>query len=351
MQSFNFRNSFLRILFFPFTFLYYILITIRNKFYDKNIFKIHKFPVPVISIGNITTGGTGKTPFAIHLAKLLKNQYNKIAVVSRGYHRKSKGLIVVSDGKGNIGSVEQCGDEPVLIANKLPEAVVIVSENRVKGVARAIDDFSCDLILLDDAFQHRRIHRDCDIVLINKKAPLANDFMIPAGSLREPLSQLKRAEVIIFTHSDNNINEDDSTQLNKYYSGPFFRSTFSPEYFLDPVCGEKYLPDQIQGKAAVVFCGIAQPQLFKYMLDKQGIEIRDMVVFSDHYYYMENDIAKITKNAMKLNCDFIITTEKDLVKINLSGISEVRILALAIRIGIKNEQLLCKKVKEYIDKS
>jgi tetraacyldisaccharide 4'-kinase len=349
MQSFNFRNRYLRFLFLPFTSIYYILITVRNKCYNKNIFKSHKFPVPVISTGNITTGGTGKTPFTIYLAGKLKSRYQKIAVVSRGYHRKSKGLIVVSDGKGNTGSVEQCGDEPVLIAKKLPDAVVIVSENRVKGVARAVNDFSCDLVLLDDAFQHRRIYRDCDIVLINKKAPLFSDFMIPAGNLREPLSQLKRADVIIFTNADNNIENDDSNLLNKYYSGPVFTCRYSTESYIGMKSDEKYSIEDLKGKPVIAFCGIAEPQLFKQLLLKQGIEIKDMHIFPDHYSYTESDIEKISNKAGELKCDFVITTEKDLVKVKWPRESTSKIVALGLKISIKNEQNMLDKVEEYID--
>jgi tetraacyldisaccharide 4'-kinase len=349
MNLLNFRKSIFRLLLYPFTVFYFILITCRNILFDKNIFKIHIFSIPVISIGNISTGGTGKTPFTIYLAGLLKGHYTKVAIISRGYHRKSKGLVVVSDGKGNIKSAEQCGDEPVLIARKLPESIVIVSENRVKGVAKAVNDFLCDLVLLDDAFQHRWINRNCDIVLLHHTLSIYNKYLLPTGNLRETYSSLKRAHLVVFTNVENA--DVDINWLGKYYSGSVFTSTYSPEYYLDPLSGKKYLSDQILGKTAVVFCGIAQPQFFKKMLDKQGIEIRDMVLFPDHYNYTEKDIVKIEKKAMKLNCDFIITTEKDLIKINLSSNREVRILAAVLRIDIKNEQLLCEKVKEYIDKS
>ena len=165
--------------------------------FDTGCFSVSVFPVPVISVGNIIAGGSGKTPFTMLLIPMLSERYKRIAVISRGYGRKSKGLRIVSDGKGRVIQAEDGGDEPVMIARKYPNQVVIVSEKRAPAIREAIDTYGAELIVLDDAFQHRWVYRNCDIVLIGDARLMLNEAFLPAGNLRENPFDLKRAQIIV----------------------------------------------------------------------------------------------------------------------------------------------------------
>ena len=191
--------SLLKILLYPFSILYGFIIVIRNLFFDIGIFKTRKVNVPVISIGNITAGGTGKTPIVEYLTQYFLEQNHKVAVISRGYKRKTKGTVVVSDGKLLIYNASECGDEPLQIASKFPEAIIIVDENRYRAAKLAEEKFKCDIILMDDGFQHRNLHRDFDVVVIDVTKPPNKEGLLPSGFKREPLSSLKRADAIIFS--------------------------------------------------------------------------------------------------------------------------------------------------------
>jgi tetraacyldisaccharide 4'-kinase len=345
------RNIIVRIILYPFAAIYCLLIFIRNTLFNHRFLQIKRYTIPIISVGNITAGGSGKTPFIIYLIGLLRRDYKKIAVVSRGYKRSSKGLVIVSDGNGDIATIKRAGDEPVLIAKKFEECVVIVCKKRTLGVSKAIDDFSCDLVLLDDAFQHRWIDRDCDIVLINAKQPISEQHLLPAGNLREPFSQIRRADMIIFTHVEDDLTKNEIGLINKYYSGPIFNCNHSPEHYLDIHSGNTYSLDYFKNKPVMAFCGIAQPQLFKDTLIQQDVDLKDFIIFSDHYNYTNSDLMKMSRRAKKMNCHYIITTEKDLIKISeFKNVNQVLFLGLIMKIIVKDEINLYHKIKEYIDK-
>ncbi len=190
---------FIRFLLFPLTGLYGLAIEIRNLLYDKRCIKTSKFDIPVISVGNLTVGGTGKTPFVIYLAQYLKESSLSVGIVSRGYGRKTKGTVIVHDGKSILSSHDESGDEPWLIASALKSVPVIVDEDRTQGIQTLIDKFPVDVVLLDDAFQHRRAGRDLDILLINSRESSGNYHLLPGGKLREPLRQSRRASLIVHT--------------------------------------------------------------------------------------------------------------------------------------------------------
>jgi len=189
-----FNNKFYQFLLYPFSLIFKLITWIRNRLYDKNIFRSLKAnQCKIISVGNISVGGTGKTPVIRFLADYLKEMGFKVAILSRGYRRKSKGTIIVSDGNETLANLQQAGDEPYLLARQLDSIPVIVEADRYKGARFIQDNFQPDVILLDDAFQHRRLHRDLDIVLVDASVGFGRGFLLPAGFLREPISSLKRA--------------------------------------------------------------------------------------------------------------------------------------------------------------
>ncbi|MAM14078.1 MAG: tetraacyldisaccharide 4'-kinase, partial [Candidatus Marinimicrobia bacterium] len=189
----------IKFLFFPITLFYWGVIFWRNIFYNFNFFVSRKIPTKVISVGNITAGGTGKTPAVIYLSQIFKKRNYKVAVLSRGYGRKTAGTQLVTAGKDKVLDWRNFGDEPTLISQKLEDIPIVVDQNRHRGAMYLIEKFNPDIIIMDDAFQHRSIERDLDLVLLNSQAPISDYRLIPHGLLREPIRHLKRADAIILT--------------------------------------------------------------------------------------------------------------------------------------------------------
>jgi tetraacyldisaccharide 4'-kinase len=343
------ENVVVRLLLFPIALLYSLIIQIRNILFDIHILKVHRFNLPIISVGNITVGGTGKTPMTMWLLANLKDDYENIAVVSRGYRRKSKGLQVVSDGRGNIMSAIEGGDEPVLIARKFPQCPVIVAEKRIEGVRKVITEYNPDLIILDDAFQHRWVQRNCDIVLINASKNLYSDHILPLGNLREPVSNLKRADIIIYTKTEEILTNQDRKLVDKVFSGPVFISRYLPAKFVDRELRD--IPDikNMQEQGVVACAGISDPNLFLKFLDDYKIEVKTFKKYPDHHAYCNRDIHEIIAAARRHSSKYVITTEKDIVKFTGFNFQDLELCALCIKIELQEPQKLRQIITADID--
>lgn len=344
------RNNFILIpLLFIASILYGFIIEIRNLLYDFRIFKIHKFNIPIISVGNITSGGTGKTPFIMYLIEHLQKSYSKIVVLSRGYGRASKGLQIASDGKGSIIDSDKGGDEPVLIATKFSNIPVIVSEKRYKGIERAIKDFKTDLILLDDAFQHRQVARDCNIVLIDANQPIQKDKILPLGNLRENQKSLNRADVIVITKIDS---DSEFGKKIKYFD-KFSAEIYFSKYLISSIEHVNAIGSakttEFKQESFIAFSGIANPDSFIKSIIDSNVKIENKIYFKDHKNYSDKDIKLVLNEAKKRKCRNIITTEKDLVKLNLKDFDDYNLFVLKMKIEVKNEENFFKKVKTCID--
>ena len=222
-------NKGIKHLLFPLALFYWGIIYWRNLFYSAGFFISKKLPTKVISVGNITTGGTGKTPAVIFLTKALSEKGIKCAILSRGYGRKTVGTMLVTDGETSVANWQNFGDEPSLMAKSLPGIPIVVDSKRHRGGTFLVEKFKPEVIILDDAFQHRRIQRDLDIVLINGQDKRSDHKLVPFGLLREPHSSLKRADVLIFTKT--NLMEP-NLFLNKTIKSvgkPYFSSTLEAE--------------------------------------------------------------------------------------------------------------------------
>lgn len=300
-----------RILLIPISLLYGLLIEFRNFLYNHSLYKSQLFSIPIISVGNLTLGGTGKTPFTIMLAEVLRSRFPGIAIVSRGYGRKSKGLQVVSDGQKILLTAELAGDEPYLLAKRLNRAVIVVCEKRVEAINFLQKNFNLDLIILDDAYQHRQVHRDVNILLINRAEAWHYNRPLPSGTLREYRHNYKRAQVIVLTNEQ----AADRLLIPQFKSIPVFTCHSKLEQIIDQDFNAGGDVSELKGKEVYAFAGIAHPANFRQEILNLGLKIRVFKVFKDHYHYHDLDLQSISDHCRELECSMIICTEKDLVKI------------------------------------
>ena len=343
------RWTFIRMILHIIVPLYRLVIWLRNTLFDLGVLPVTKFPLPVISVGNISVGGTGKTPFTIWLANRLRSDFRCIVIISRGYGRREKGVRVVSDGAGNILDATRGGDEPVLIAQRLPEIPVVVAEKRKAGIQKAIDTFQPDLIILDDAFQHRFVARDCDIVLIDSRTDPETEVLLPAGRLREPLKNLKRATLVLYTHSDPPANNPDMTGWGNYFSGPVGYSTHDVGYFVDRRMQYFASVHDLKGMEVTSFAGIADPENFRQALEKAGLILKSFAALPDHHIYDNAWLRDFIKETREMNCRYVITTEKDLVKLPMDILQAMPVLALRLNITVYEPEKLLQTIKRCID--
>lgn len=270
-------------------------IRVRNALYDHHVFKVRRLSRPVVSIGNISLGGSGKTPFVIALGELLKQRGIAFDVLSRGYGRNSAGAAVVDPQ----GTPDQFGDEPLLMARKL-QVPVVVGADRYRAGLLAEKQFNTRLHLLDDGFQHRRLHRDFDIVML--PAADLHDTLLPLGRLREPISALRRADAVVMSATEQ---VESAPRLG------------APENLW---IGRRMLQvDKAAGKA-VAFCGIARPEQFFSQLKSLNIDLSSTITFRDHHRYSQRDIDRLLNVKRTAGADCFVTTEKDLI--NLTTLSD-----------------------------
>lgn len=327
-----FENKWPAVLLWPLSLIYFIIVLFRNWFYDIGFFKSFKVPCKVISVGNITVGGTGKTPTVLFLASWLQKKGVSVVILSRGYGRTTTGTGIVSDGKKILLTVFESGDEPQLLALSLPNIPVVVDEDRVRGARAAVQLFSPSVIILDDAFQHRRLKRDVDIVLLKKSPMWGNGFFLPAGPLREPKNSLSRAH-FIWTNFPVAIKENQ--QLGSF-GKKIIKANIQPGTL---VSFDNERIDYKNSKV-LVFCGLANPQHFKSTLESLSINIVHFQSFKDHYKYNQKDIDALFSMADNKKADLILTTEKDFVKIKSFSFQHHNWAYLPIEINPLNPDLL-----------
>jgi tetraacyldisaccharide 4'-kinase len=324
----------------------------REAFYDRGVLRSKKLPCIVISIGNITVGGTGKTPMTIHVAELVKRLGYKVVVISRGYKgiaEKTGG--VVSDGKTIFMEADESGDEPFMMANRLKSIPVVVGKNRFNAGMTALNSFKPDVIVLDDASQHLQLKRDIDLVLLDNSCPFGNHQLLPRGTLREPLSALMRCDAFILTRSDV-AKEPESTynsvKLKSYASSkPIFKAIHVP-YIYEVVKGGAVSSQRIygnsctqgfeflRGRPAFVFSGIARNIDFYNTVKGFNCKITGCSEFTDHHRYTDRDLNKILQSAKESNADFIITTEKDYARIANRITWPIDLVVVGIKISFEN---------------
>lgn len=328
--------KFLRLLLIPFSLLYWLIITLRNKFFDWNIFKQIKLNTPVISIGNIKTGGTGKTPFTIFLAEYLLKKNLKVVIISRGYKKTGNDDYYI-EGKENNPSLQDLGDEPFLIFRRLKNVsdnFIMASGKSKSSLAKIVEErYKPDVILVDDGFQHRKLFRDIDLVLTEHKNGIFDDLLLPAGNLRETKSSLKRASLEIRNNKALLIETNDKVSIK--YTGKGYYDLNDNRVNLD--------------NAVYTICAIANPNSFYSLINRDKLNILRKFEFADHYSFNEDELRKLFTGIDKEKV--IVTTEKDFVKLKefKNLFNDYKMVYLKIDVEFKKgKSIFENKIKEVL---
>ena len=329
----------------PLSHLYGLGMSVRERLYALGILQQRALAATVISIGNLTVGGTGKTPVVIALANALLQKGRRVGVASRGYGRSTvSDVMEVSngslpstrppwslfdplhvEGKGCPGqtpwplghSADETGDEPLLIAERCPGAPVAVGADRHAAGRYLLDRYGVDTLILDDAFQHLGLKRDVDILLLDATAPFGNGYVLPRGRLRERLSALGRASLIMVTRARQAVNLHDLlTRLARLAPGtPICVTDFTPSCLLKIGSVETQAPAELKGERILLLSAIGNPDSFRTLVERLGPVVVDHCIFPDHHFYSVQDVQEVAAAAAKLRADRIVTTEKDAVKL------------------------------------
>lgn len=323
--------------------LYELAVRLRVAAYETDYLKQKKLDATVISVGNLTLGGAGKTPMVHYIARYLKSEDHRVAILTRGYARRSSGMRVLNNPareseEAASGSYLEFGDEPLMLARSLPDVPIIVNKDRFVAGRRAEQAFGSDVLVLDDGYQHLSLARDLNILLIDATDTFGGFEMPPFGRLREPLYGLKRADAVIVTRADRPFDEAQTQAIIKHYCG----DTVPVMYFYSGITalrhlatGEVYELKNFAGWNVVVACGIGNPQAFSEDILQVGINIVGENFFRDHHPFTQTDLDQITRAAKDAGADAILTTEKDAIR--LEGLTHGDIPLYAAQLEIQSD--------------
>ena len=363
----GFRATVMRMLLWSLSGIYRLGVAKRLGRYRSGAKPQQYLGTRVISIGNLTVGGTGKTPVVELFARTLRDRGRKPAILSRGYKSKKlnhpqqwqgrNGEIipaeqmpkVVSDGGEPLLKVKYAGDEPWMLAKNLPGVAVVVDKNRVKGGAFAVGELGADTLILDDGLQYLDLAHSTDVVLVDQSAPFGTGQMLPRGTLREPARNLMRADYIFITKCDGSSNEqliDKMRRFNK--NAEIIECTHGPKHLENLFTGEQAPLEFLNDKYAAAISGIAVPQSFEKILDKLGAQVEFHRVFSDHHSFNQREIDRFMRRCVERDIEVIITTEKDAVRFMKPTELDVPIYFLRIEVEILKGEEVWNKIIERI---
>lgn len=345
--------SIVRILLYPLALLYGAVVWLRNRLYDTGFSSSIKFSIPVISVGNLSVGGTGKTPHVEYLIRLLQYQY-KVATMSRGYKRRTQGFILADENANAL----RIGDEPMQYHMKFPEVTVSVAEERMTGIPRLLQKVhDTDVVLLDDAYQHRSVKPGLNILITDYSKPFYKDYILPYGSLREGRSAYKRADVIIVSKCPMNLDQQQADVIKQNINPlPHQQVFFSGIEYGQPYDFFTKEPVALQGKHAVIVCCIAKPEPLVQYVAAQAAGIHTLS-YPDHHYFLSRDMEEI-KTAFD-NWDatnkIIVTTEKDATRLHLQREKLIEwnlpvvVLPIQVSILLGQEDTLNNRILQYVE--
>ena len=320
------------------TWLYGCTIWVRNQFYNLGWIKTISFDKPVISVGNITSGGTGKTPLVIYLAQLLLKNGKNPGIISRGYGRKSQGMQIVHDGKKLLSNSETTGDEPYLMARVLEKVPVVVCEARRRGIKQLLDYYSVNVIIMDDSFQHRKVKRDLDILTVSSNDKKTDYRLLPWGNLREPLKNIDRANCVIYAKTENHKTPSIHSEFQPFLKTNPINSLLLPT--LMKYNASNYQKSQPPGKPIFAFCGIAEPNSFINTAEELSLKVEGRKFFHDHQEYTKAVIQKLSGRIRASSISDVVTTEKDMVKLPKSFLEEFEVYVIKVDVIFENELII-----------
>ena len=310
--------------------MYGAVISLRNFLYDLNILPAKKVDAFVISVGNLSTGGTGKTPMVLSLIESLSSREKKTAVLSRGYGRAGSGPKFYGPSTP-IGDWRESGDEPLLIKNRISAVTLVIDSVRYRGAATAVAEGRCEIIILDDCFQHRGIHRDLDIVIVDTDEKLKNRLLLPIGRLREPLNSLRRADVVVVMGE-----ETEAKSFRKYLrkDAVLCGGLKEADKIINIRTGEEIDLSRLKRTGITAFCGIGNPEGFRDLLNSFQPKNLSFLPFPDHHIYTASDFDKIRSQHAASNSQLLLTTEKDSIKLPSNFLDETDVYFLRIKFSL-----------------
>jgi tetraacyldisaccharide 4'-kinase len=317
---------------------YRLALAVRERAYGWRLLGTGRLTCPVVSVGNITLGGSGKTPTVELVARCLRELGATPAVVSRGYGRDTRGVHVVADQRGVRLAPRAAGDEPVLLAERLPGMPVIVGENRFEAGRVATERCGATAIVLDDGFQHRTLHKDLEIVVINGRAPWGNRRLFPRGMLREPLSALRRADLVIVTNPPDaaGVEEAIGTIRRHNEGAPVLTAVYEVVDAQEMRTGRRAGMDELCGRRLLAFAGLGSPRGFAETLTAVGVRVGELVEYPDHHWFAEEELGDLAQQARAIGAEGLITTEKDWVRLRGQGLPSIPLWVLGVRLKLES---------------
>ena len=312
------------------------LLGTRDWLYARGVLKSRTLGLPVVSVGNLTVGGTGKTP-AVELAvQTLLELGQRPAIVSRGYGRRSGGIQIVADTASIRLDAEDAGDEPFLLARRLPGVPVVVGGNRYDAARRAVERFGVTAIVLDDGFQHRTLGKSLEIVMVRAHQPWGNGRLLPAGPLREPLTALRKADLVVATGAAGPDELARVTAVIRRHAAevPVVGGAYVPTECWETASMRPVEPSHLSGLRLLAFAGIGSPASFERTLREVGVGLAEMRVFVDHHWYSQADLVDLGGRAAALGAQGMITTEKDWVRLRRLPPSSLPLYVLSVRLAL-----------------
>lgn len=302
----------------PASWAYGGVIRLRGLLYRRGWIQARQVPGRVVSVGNLTAGGTGKTSFVLLVARLLLQRGFRVAIVARGYGGQREGhLLVVSDGKAILASYPEVGDELQVVAERLPTVPVLMAADRVAGCREAIGRFGADLILVDDGFQHLRLARDLNILLLDARNPFGYGALLPRGLLREPRSAMSRADIVVITGVEEGTDLSTLLAAVRRHNphAPICQASYRAVGLEEPAAGTLHPWSRLREEPVLAFAGLGNPESFHRTLQEVGARLAGYRVFPDHHRYSGRDLERLVAGARRRGAGALVTTKKDEVRL------------------------------------
>jgi len=327
-------------------------VEVRHAAYRHGWLKTHRLSAPVISVGNLTVGGTGKTPLVALVVRILLRHGWKPSILTRGYARQSKtDLIVVAPARERRADASEVGDEPAILARALPDVPLVVCSDRFRGGRAAEERFQVDVHILDDGFQHLALHRDVDLVALDSTRPLDDLALLPAGRAREPLAALRRAQMVVITRVDSGRLQPLEERVRELNAGiEIFHSSTELVGLADAATGSGVAIETLRAQKAAAFCGIANSRAFFKDLRRWGFSLAAEDAFPDHHVYTEQEIRGLVAGAQAKGAAALLTTEKDAVKLACGWRPELPIVTCSIVSRVWEDEAFERTLLTYLER-